>query len=499
MFYIKKPRLTKDGAFFTLEFESAFLEKGTPMKKIYASWNVWALVLAVILAPGCTRERRSGAGPAYVQPEVVASTKLLATMTEDEKPDSETSSSEHSNTIAAASQNALHQIELNPYGKGVAYIARVGNQVYVVHNGRRSKPYQYIETHTLIISPDGKRAAYGAESAHGWVQVVDDKENGPFAERGRLSFSPDSKHIAYEARIGDAWYQFIDDKKNAGAISYFDKAVFSNDSSKVMYLENTEGGREFRLVISDLEFKKMTKITIGNPTLAISRDNAMIAAIQQVKGKQRAIELSFNQPNDVTNGPLYDEVMKLTFSDDGKSLAYVAKKGATSYLVLNGKEERLPDGEYPFSLVIRPDNKGAGIVVAGPEGAYLHQAFYSDGTFVNFYKECADLTYSRDGSHHAYVAIKNEKFLIIVNGIEGPFFDRVISPMFSPDGKYLVYRARQDGKRFVVVADAEGKIIKQHPRYERVFETIFTADGKSVAYGVKDGNKLIWKVEELLP
>jgi len=40
-------------------------------------------------------------------------------------------------------------------------------------------------------------------------------------------------------------------------------------------------------------------------------------------------------------------------------------------------------------------------------------------------------------------------------------------------------------------------MIRRHPSYEMVFPVVFTADGKSVAYGVKDGRKLIWKVEKL--
>jgi hypothetical protein len=49
----------------------------------------------------------------------------------------------------------------------------------------------------------------------------------------------------------------------------------------------------------------------------------------------------------------------------------------------------------------------------------------------------------------------------------------------------------------VVVADSSARTIKTHPIYEQVFDVQFTADGKSVAYGVKDGQKLIWKVERL--
>jgi len=80
-----------------------------------------------------------------------------------------------------------------------------------------------------------------------------------------------------------------------------------------------------------------------------------------------------------------------------------------------------------------------------------------------------------------------------VSGKEVPVFGQVVTPMFSPDRKFLVYRARKDAKRFVVVAGA----IRQHPAYEQVFLVVFTADGKSVAQGVKDGNKLIWKVEKI--
>jgi Tol biopolymer transport system component len=86
---------------------------------------------------------------------------------------------------------------------------------------------------------------------------------------------------------------------------------------------------------------------------------------------------------------------------------------------------------------------------------------------------------------------------VVVNGKEGPSFEMVVSPMFSPDGTKLVYRAREGGKRFVVVADADGRVIRRQPEYEMVFSTVFTEDGSSVAYGAKNGNELWWKVEKL--
>jgi Tol biopolymer transport system component len=178
-------------------------------------------------------------------------------------------------------------------------------------------------------------------------------------------------------------------------------------------------------------------------------------------------------------------------------VAYAALKGGVRLLILNDKEERLPDGGLLPLPVIRPDLKGIGIMMVVNKAVFLHQAFYNDGTKEKRYDDAADLVYNSDGNLHAYAARKGEKCFLVVNGKEGPAFDMVINPMFSSDGRFVVYRARKDGKRFVVAGDTNGKTVNQFPAYEQVFNTMFTADGKSVAYGVKDGNKLMWKVEKL--
>jgi hypothetical protein len=166
-------------------------------------------------------------------------------------------------------------------------------------------------------------------------------------------------------------------------------------------------------------------------------------------------------------------------------------------MVLNGREAPLPDEAPAGPPVVRPDNAVVGAILASNNAAFLHQSFLNSGKKGKKYDEAANLVYSRDGRLHAYAARKGGNWFAVVDGKEGPAFDRVVTPVFSPGGKLLVYRARKDGKRFVVVANASGKTIRQHPSYEQVFQPVFTADGKFVAYGVKDGNRLIWKVEGL--
>ena len=450
------------------------------------------------MATGCSKNKEEQTVGKKVKNEVVSATTLLAKISDDEQPASLSAGLKHAGATAGEKQEAYIVVAMNQYGKGVAYVARVKDGVHVVHNGKPGKTYQEVDENTLIVSPDGQRVAYCAKAGDKGLVVVEGKEYGPFDDNGPPVFSPDSQHVAYEAQIGALWHIFVDSAKSDGAVSYFDPPLFSADSSRLVRFENSKDGNTGRMVFTDLSFNKPVITVLQSINYKVSADLSRIAVIDRQEGKYQVKLIGMAQPEKVTAGAIYDEIRQLAFSNDAHHVAYVAKKGAGFILVLDGKEEAIPEGEYPWPPAIRPDGKGVGLIIVGSKGAFMHQAFIDDGIRAPAkYKECADLTYSRDSKSHAYVAIRNERFLIVTNGKEGPMFDRVISPQFSPDGKFLVYRARQAGRRFVVVADVTGKIIKELPRYERVFEPVFTEDGKSMAYGVKDGNQLWWKVEKL--
>jgi hypothetical protein len=459
------------------------------------------LVVAVFLSAqlsGCTKTDTSKVPAATTSQQVLAAPTLLATFSDDEKPDTPVDDSKHAMALQADKQAGHIVIEINKCGRGVAYIARDKNGVHVVHNGKRGKDYSAIDSTTLTLSSDGQRVAYGAKSGENLYVVIDGKEYGPFDDKGPPVFSPDCRHAAFEAQIGTLWHVFVDGKKSDSAVSYFDKPIFSGDSRRLVRLENTSDESSFRVVFSDLVFNQSHTVALKSLYNKVSEDFSRFAFVDNVDGKKQVKLFNIAQPDKPLLGPHYDEVRPLAFSRDAQHLSYVAKRGGSFFLVLDDREEAIPSGEYPWPPVILPDGKSAGVVIVGKKGAFIHHAFKGKEIHTPFpYKECADLVYSPDGASHAYVAIRNERFLIVTNGKEGPMFDRVISPQFSPDGKFVVYRARQDGRRFVVVADTTGRIIKEHPRYERVFETTFTGDGKSVAYGVKDGNQIWWKVEKL--
>lgn len=450
----------------------------------------------LISSAGCNRETQKAQVVPEPVSEVAATTTHLATIADDEKPVNSRSSYGHGGGSAGKGATSLFTVVFSERGGGAAYSAEKDGKSYVVHNGKAGNLYQSIGA--IVLSPDGKRIAYSAQVDGSWRMVTDGKDGRGFDQINEPAFSPDGRHIVYVARSGEQWHIVVDNTMSQGKKAHYGDPVFSSDSLKIAYIVHTDGDQKTRFVVRDLASKKQSQKEVSGALMVVNKDRTMIATVTESDKKQSMIQISLNQPDAVVEGAQYDAISHLAFGADGASVSYIAERGGKRFVILNGKEERLPDGDPAGPPVVRPDNKGVGIIMASKDGTFLHEAFSRVGGKKERYDEAADLVYGKDSSMHAYAARKGNNWFIVVNGREGPVFDRVVSPLFSPDGTLLAYRARKDGKRFVVVADAAGNVLRHHPAYEQVFPPVFTADGKSVAYGVKDGNKLIWKVEKLL-
>jgi len=437
---------------------------------------------------GCSPESKSkkNAAPA-VRREVVAKTTLFSTIADKE---------EFEIYNPAIHAKTFFEAVVNEEGRGVAYVAKKGDKTYVVHNGISGPSHDLI--FNLAISPDGKRVAYVAQEKDGRQRMIlDNKDGQPFDDVGRPVFSPDSKHIAYKIINKEKLFVVIDDRISSEYKVYNGNPVFNADSSRVAYSEGADGVRRSRLVITDLEFRKVVIRENSGDYLILNDDKTRLATINEVNNKRRVLDISFTVPPVVQEGQLYDLVDKLTFNSNTDSLSYVAQKDGVTFEVLKGRELPVPpDTHMVEPIVARDQQEVVAIMAESPEEGAL-QALSVNGRIEKYYGMIAHLTFSRDGSMHAYAGKVGERFALVVNGKEGPIYDMIVAPMFSPDGKFIVYRGRNAGKRFVVVADSSGKTLRKHPVYDMVFDTVFTNDGKSVAYGVKDGLKLIWKVEKL--
>lgn len=448
------------------------------------------LSVVVFLCAGCDTNDSTSRVPAY---KIADKTTILATIIDAGIPksvDPSLSMGLHSPQAAAV------QPIFSTHGGGAAYSAEKDDKVYVVHNNRAGKLYDAVGA--IALSPDGRRIAYGALVAGKWHMVIDGIEGAAFSTVKSPVYSPDGGHLAYQAMSGEKWYLVIDTNVNAGTNTRFLDHQFSSDSTKIAYLDNSDVTNYGRLVISDLLFTRQTIIGLRATRLIVSHAEAKAAAITFRDNKQQIVECSFDRPDVIKAGPQYTTIHSPSFSLDGAALAYSADHDGKRFMVLDDREEALPDGWIlAGEPVVHPDRKKVGAIFSANGQVFFYVSFLDSGQKENSYDEADGLVFNNDGSKHAYAARKGNRWFIVVNGVEGAEFDRVISPKFSPNGKYLVYRARKDGKRFVVIANKTGKIIRKHPAYEQIFEVEFTSDGKSVAYGVKDGQNLVWRVETL--
>ena len=448
-----------------------------------------------MFAAGCTAQQEK---PKILQQSVKdtvsESTMLVATIPADVTPPKPIPG--HESAPAAQGQPSSFQIIFSESGKGVAYVAGQGDGFYVMHNQERGKVYSAVGT--VVLSQDGRRSAYAAEVDGKWCMVLDGQEGKRYDSVLTPAFSPDGRHIVCQGKAGDKWYMLVDGFPNEGTTASYTTPEFNSDSNLIVYTESASSINDTRLIVSDLSFRKRSVITaIGDQLFVTNKGKNRIAAVQLHDSKFRVVDFKFDKPDVVHEGPLYDFIEQLALSDDGVSLSYCALKGRTRLMILDAREELLPVGRAPELPMIRPDKKGVGILLSLDNRISFYQTFIGSKVKGKIYDEASNLTYSTNGSY-AYAARTGNDWFVVVNGKEGTQFDRVVDPLFSPDGRYLVYRARKGKERFLVLADAkDGKVIKQYPSCEQEFQPSILPGGKGVAYGVKDGSKLVRKVEPL--
>lgn len=381
-------------------------------------------------------------------------------------------------------------------GNAVAYKAEQNREFYVVHNGTPGPHFQ--EVGDMTFSPNGERLAYVGQKDGKSRMVIDGKPSLYADGIGTPIFSPDSRHLLYYANFSGKYHLVVDGKPDQGSFSIYDQ-FFSTDSNKIISIEQAdkdESSPYSVIKVRDLSLNLLKSKRLIASGRVYNQDRSKMAAITDVSGKKRVIEVNFDNLDSVKEGPLYDNVALISFGSDGATVAYVAERGGKHYLVMNNKETLLPTGDINEPPVVNSP-KGEAAVIVGTTDGYDVCFVSAAGVQKKRYKEAAFLKFNKSGDAYAHVILSGKLQQYVVNGNAGPAFEKSLPPLFTPDGKHVVCRVRSDGKRFVVVLDLKGKEVQRHPSYEMIFEPVFTGDGKSVGYGVKEGSRLVWKVEKL--
>jgi Tol biopolymer transport system component len=289
-------------------------------------------------------------------------------------------------------------------------------------------------------------------------------------------FSPDGRLLVYDygERNKERTLFFLDlaagkvIRERTDDFYYPGNLSFSSDSSRVLYYIK-KGGKHFLVLIDlgvDEERLVETPYTLSGMS-ALSPDGKKVAYSANRRGKYFLVESSWESPAKGKESGPYEEVRGVDFIPGSTTTAYYAMKEGRWRIVAGGREG--------------PDYDGVG-------------------------KDA--LVFSPDGANVAYSAMKrNGKWVMVVSpsnepgkAKEGPSYDMVVTPVWSPDGRHLVYRARngtmKEAERFIVIADPEtGKVIKEGPVNDEVWPPVWSADSKAAAYGARQGRELWWRVE----
>ena len=330
----------------------------------------------------------------------------------------------------------------SPDGKRESYIAKkhcrvvnkwAKNGMWVdkwvaVVDGQAGPEYDEI-CERPVFSPDGKRVAYGAINRpfgedEECLAVIDGHPGQKYYRVAGLTFSPDGERMAYRAIKGDKSFVVIDNQAGPNYYMIREGPVFSPDGKRVAYSAVNADVRFFKqfVVVDGQAGPEYESIGIG--TIIFSSDGSHISYVAG-KGAEGVVaiddghgpgllrilprenpltaKISGTKKLVVVDGHPeleYDNIARLTFSTDGKRVAYTAQKGDKWFVVVDGQ--------------------------TGPE-----------------YDEIGDPIFNPDGNHITYVAKKSDKMFLVVDGQPGPEYDEIAcGPAVSENSGFeaIVYR-----------------------------------------------------------
>jgi WD40 repeat protein len=313
---------------------------------------------------------------------------------------------------AGLSRDRIGAMEFSPDGKRFACVVVEGGKAWVELDGTPQKEFDGING--LAFSADGKRFAYVARMGEGAAAVVDGVEGDPVSLLHGLAFSADSKHVAYSVWDSRGGAMIVDGRRSK-VYRHVGRPLFSPNGGRLAY-EVQEGGK-ISLIVDGKEWDGFESGTSMAVSASFSPDGQRVAW---------RVEPTLKEPLIVVDGVRQECLptvahIPLTFSPDGRRLAYVAHEGSDMLAVVDGKPGR-------------------------PERVIL-----------------SAVVFSPDGRRTAYVA-RDERFrhFVVVDGKPGAPHAEVRDPVFSPEGTSLAYVAR-DGARILRKLYAEAAPPRPEP------------------------------------
>ncbi len=174
----------------------------------------------------------------------------------------------------------------------------------------------------------------------------------------------------------------------------------------------------------------------------------------------------------------------LTFSPDGKRLAYLAGKGDKWTVVVDGVEGRPHANVVVTTLRFSPDGTKLAYAAEVEPGKWAVVVNGEAGKTYDYIGPFTGLNWSPDSTRLAYAVQLGTQWAIVLDG-EGRAYDAVADVVFSPDSRRAAFCAQVAGTWVAVISDREAGTFQSVLKSESVLnETLtFSPDGKHLLYG----------------
>lgn len=317
-------------------------------------------------------------------------------------------------------------LTFSPDSKRLAYQAKKDDGYCVVVDGQPSPVYERI-TWGPVFSPDSRRAAFAARKGPHTIVVVDESPAQPFDRFpigfGLPRFTANGKHLVYRIKAGDK-HRVVVDEKPGPEYDEIGKLLLEPQGDRIAYTART-GKQWFPLVVG-----QPSRECHGRPRAMIFTEGGIRLACVVRKGSKFAVFVGQTLLGE------HDDVGCIGFSPDGRCIAYAARKQAVWHVFVDGK----PQGEYP--------RLGDGSIGSGAK-----LLFSPDGTRVAYVAQKSVQRRAEDGGLTTHT-------VVVVDGNEGRLYDGIwaYGPRFSPDSRHLGYFARKETKELLVLDGREGPL-----------------------------------------
>jgi hypothetical protein len=142
---------------------------------------------------------------------------------------------------------------LSDDGRRVAYKAQSSGKSTVVVDGKEGKTYSDLAKGFLVFSADSQHVAYGAVAGDKWMVVVDGKEGKAYSAllEGSPILSSNGRRVAYGAKADDMWIVVVDENDGKTYSALTGDITFSPDSRHFAYVARV--GDKWILVVDGNE------------------------------------------------------------------------------------------------------------------------------------------------------------------------------------------------------------------------------------------------------